>query len=606
MRKWMVYGLAAVMTLVLLQGIGSGNSPKVVQANAGTQWNAQYFNNIDLSGSPTVSRIDDKIDFNWAGGSPDGAIQADNFSARWTKTVNFPTSGSWTFRIGADDGIRMWIDATQLFNEWHGNASGYQTYQVTLDALTAGNHDLKVEYYEATGNAGVQVFWSSGSGSTTTTSGTGSSAAAGGPANWNAQYFNNNSLSGSPVVSRVDPDINFNWGAGSPDAAVPADNFSARWTTTVNFETPGHWHFTVSADDGVRMWIDVTPIIDQWHGSTSGTGVYEADIQGLTAGNHDLKVEYYEATGNAGIQVRWSNSGGAGSVAAAPAAPPVQPIYAAVTVTQLNVRTGPGRNYPVMAKVTYPKNYPVLGATPDMSWILIDLKNGKSGWVSNDWVWLFSSDSALNGDADGDTYQDFVFLIPRIDPGTVAAQAAAAAAANPAPAVTIQGRTSDVVNVRDGASLYAAQIIASLPQNTVVSIEARNGDGAWYLVSAPGGLRGWVNASFVVLTQGRVSDLLVSTEVVPAPAMGSVFVPQTDQGTTRTVRGRANSVLTFRDAASTRGNSLGEVAKGTEFVIEGRNTNGAWYLVTINGTQGWVYSPGVNLIEGAVSDLPIR
>jgi len=41
-------------------------------------------------------------------------------------------------------------------------------------------------------------------------------------------------------------------------------------------------------------------------------------------------------------------------------------------------------------------------------------------------------------------------------------------------------------------------------------------------------------------------------------------------------------------------------------VIEGRNTNGAWYLITFEGTQGWVNAAYVRLFEGRVSDLPIR
>ena len=135
-----------------------------------------------------LTRIDDRIDFNWAGGSPDPAVSADNFSARWTKTVNFPTAGKWTFRVGADDGVRMWIDVTPLVDEWHSSPEGYRTYEVSIDQLTAGNHDLKVEYYEATGNAGVKVEWWYGGGAAPA-AGTATGTVYG-PANWNASYYN--------------------------------------------------------------------------------------------------------------------------------------------------------------------------------------------------------------------------------------------------------------------------------------------------------------------------------------------------------------------------------------------------------------------------------
>jgi hypothetical protein len=73
-----------------------------------------------------------------------------------------------------------------------------------------------------------------------------------------------------------------------------------------------------------------------------------------------------------------------------------------------------------------------------------------------------------------------------------------------------------------------------------------------------------------------------------------------------TVRGRAIDNLKLRDAASQRGNDIGSVPLDSEFVIEGRNSTGAWFLITWNGVQGWIYSPYVALTEGLVSDLPIR
>ena len=54
---------------------------------------------------------------------------------------------------------------------------------------------------------------------------------------WLGEYFSNIDFQGTPVLVRNDPAINFNWGSGSPDPLVPADNFSARWTRTLNFES---------------------------------------------------------------------------------------------------------------------------------------------------------------------------------------------------------------------------------------------------------------------------------------------------------------------------------------------------------------------------------
>ncbi|MBN1565673.1 MAG: hypothetical protein JXA10_17640 [Anaerolineae bacterium] len=66
-----------------------------------------------------------------------------------------------------------------------------------------------------------------------------------GPFIWNAQIFNNSSLTGTPVIIRLDQGINFNWGMGSPGLGIPNDYFSARWTTTANLAA-GILHTVIS------------------------------------------------------------------------------------------------------------------------------------------------------------------------------------------------------------------------------------------------------------------------------------------------------------------------------------------------------------------------
>jgi hypothetical protein len=119
---------------------------------------------------------------------------------------------------------------------------------------------------------------------------------------WKGQYYANRDLSGSPVLVRNDVDVNFNWGDGSPAPGVPADNFSVRWTRTVDFDS-GVYRFLARADDGIRVYVSGDLIIDQWHNG-NGEQQYSAD-QTLT-GPHPIVVEYYEATGNALVSFTWT------------------------------------------------------------------------------------------------------------------------------------------------------------------------------------------------------------------------------------------------------------------------------------------------------------
>jgi hypothetical protein len=120
---------------------------------------------------------------------------------------------------------------------------------------------------------------------------------------WKGEYWVNPSLSGSPVVCRNDADLNFDWGAGSPDPLIPADNFSVQWTRTVNF-SQGTYIFHMRHDDGARLFIDDLdqPILDKW---STCCVVDPSDPIALSEGNHVIRMEYFENNGSANAQLSW-------------------------------------------------------------------------------------------------------------------------------------------------------------------------------------------------------------------------------------------------------------------------------------------------------------
>jgi chitodextrinase len=119
------------------------------------QYVAQFYANATLSGTPALERCQSSIDHDWASGSPGGTLPTDRFSARWKGTFSF-AAGSYEFTARADDGIRVWVDGTSLIDAWKDQAA--TTYQATR-VLTAGNHDVQVEYYENGGLAVAKVNW---------------------------------------------------------------------------------------------------------------------------------------------------------------------------------------------------------------------------------------------------------------------------------------------------------------------------------------------------------------------------------------------------------------------------------------------------------------
>jgi hypothetical protein len=108
------------------------------------------------------------------------------------------------------------------------------------------------------------------------------------------------------VLTRIDPQINFNWGdPGGPDPSVGNDNFSARWTGEVEAAFTETYTFYATGDDGVRLWVNGQQLINAWvdQGATEYNGTID-----LVAGNtYSLIMEYYENTGGTTAELRWSS-----------------------------------------------------------------------------------------------------------------------------------------------------------------------------------------------------------------------------------------------------------------------------------------------------------
>jgi hypothetical protein len=120
---------------------------------------------------------------------------------------------------------------------------------------------------------------------------------------WKAEFFANSTLSSSPALTRCDGAVSFDWGYGQPAASVPADKFSARWVSTWTFPG-GAIRFTVTGDDGVRLLIDGSVVLDKWVDQSPTT--YSVD-RTMSTGSHKVALEYYENTGGATAKLSWAS-----------------------------------------------------------------------------------------------------------------------------------------------------------------------------------------------------------------------------------------------------------------------------------------------------------
>jgi PKD repeat protein len=118
-----------------------------------TAWQGEYWDNEELSGARALCRNDNDVDFVWQGNSPDPSINADYFSARWTRNLDF-SEGTYTFSVLYDDGIRLYIDDDLVIDNWCDNC--VEMSEVEVD-MSEGEHLIKLEYREHEGWASVRL-----------------------------------------------------------------------------------------------------------------------------------------------------------------------------------------------------------------------------------------------------------------------------------------------------------------------------------------------------------------------------------------------------------------------------------------------------------------
>ncbi len=119
--------------------------------------NAEYFTNKDLKGKPAKVVVDKEVNFMWNDKGPFEDFPKDNFSVRWTGYLKPDKSETYTFDVGSDDGVRLYIDDELIINDWNDHA--YLTNSFTKDLVAGQLYKIKLEYYENVGGAIVKFGW---------------------------------------------------------------------------------------------------------------------------------------------------------------------------------------------------------------------------------------------------------------------------------------------------------------------------------------------------------------------------------------------------------------------------------------------------------------
>lgn len=135
--------------------------PQIVVDPIGTESGnglvGEYYNNTDFAGSPVI-QIDSNIDFMWDH-NPTTGIGEDNYSIRWSGWVMPRYSELYTFMTNSDDGVRLWVNNTLLFEDWTVHSMLPNSGSIQLEAGQLYN--IRLEFFDGTGRANIHLLWSS-------------------------------------------------------------------------------------------------------------------------------------------------------------------------------------------------------------------------------------------------------------------------------------------------------------------------------------------------------------------------------------------------------------------------------------------------------------
>lgn len=318
--------------------------------------------------------------------------------------------------------------------------------------------------------------------------------------NWTGQFYNSTDFSGSVAETEVYVNgLNFDWddlpededGNELTDVDDP-DFFSARFTSTQNFNA-GVYDFEVTANDGVRLFIDGVTVVDDFEENALTT--YTVQVE-LTAGDHSMQVDFFhnfdsgddDDEEDAILQVQWFATANTVTATPAPTSTPIVVNASVVNVGGLSLRTGPYLGASLIG-VLRPGNVYTLSAQNNseglFTWYYLTTESGYSGWASGRYLELTNDDSIL-----GEVGTAFDTAVNLPDTGVIAVPRA-------------------IMNIRVRPTIRVDRL-GQMPWGGEAQLLARTvqgGNDFWYLVRYEG-IVGWIYAPFVGV-RGNINNVPV-------------------------------------------------------------------------------------------------
>lgn len=308
-------------------GLNYNTNAKANGGLTGEYWNVAsgyQFSSGAPSVTPTLTRNDQDINFDWNTTSPGPGVNSDWFYSRWTGTFTAPNSSTYNFGAAIDDNIAVYINGSKVFERSCCSTVADYTNSTGVTLQAGQVVSVRVEFLEAVGAAYAKLFVKNGVQEQTV------------PRDWlktnvqasmsqyglEARYYKDNAAHTLPtngydpdrfLMSRVDSKLSFTWpDAVAPSPGLPSD-FMTRWTGYITVPYNASYQIGANSDDGVKITLGTGAggsdqvILNTWAYSPDdrwGTAV------NLSAGVPTrITIEYFDGGGPGKFILKLLNSG---------------------------------------------------------------------------------------------------------------------------------------------------------------------------------------------------------------------------------------------------------------------------------------------------------
>ena len=270
----------------------------------------RFYQGRDYAGEPILTRFDDGLSFNWTGARP----VAGPFSVQWEGYIWIAQSGSYTFTTESDDGSWVFINEALVVD--NGGAHRLRRGSGRIK-LTKGNHRIRVNYFDAGGEAVLRITWqppgreegpipanvlySIGERKTLSPKLELEGKTASGL--W-GRYYRGVGFGGEIFLNRADTSFSFRW--DREEDKPHSSPFSIEWEGFLLVQEEGEYTFTTESDDGSWVYLNEELIVD--NGGTHAVRRASGQAR-LTPGYHYLRIRYFDSGGGAIFRLLWNPPG---------------------------------------------------------------------------------------------------------------------------------------------------------------------------------------------------------------------------------------------------------------------------------------------------------